>query len=182
MYAKIENNEIVQTVNSLKSVFPNVSFPRPMPTEFRGWVQVRDSDRGYFDSFSAIEIIEGVPTNVYVRDAAKVEARLAAHRDYRAKHYPYKGITLKLTSAEAMTSLSTLYLTSLANTDIPDEFVMADWQEEEGDIQITAGDLRADGAAILGNYQKAWSVFKALKSSTFETIEELETAFNEAME
>lgn len=106
---------------------------------------------------------------------------LAPYRDYKAEHYPYKGIILRLGYSKAMTSLSTLYLLCLANSDIPDSQVMADWQEDEGDIQITAGDLRADGADILNNYQKAWSAYKSVKDNTYDSQEAAVTAFEEAL-
>lgn len=112
----------------------------------------------------------------------EINNALVAQRDYRAAHYPYKGILLRLSEAKAMNQLSTLFLLCLANPSIPDAQVMADWQEEEGDIQITAGDLRADGMGILGNYQKAWSVFRTLKTQSFNTPDSAITAFNNAMD
>jgi hypothetical protein len=177
MYAKFENNEIITTHN-LRREFPNSSLPAILPDEFEGWSKVQHDPQGVFDVQAEIELVNGVFRQRYVFDAAKSNDYLSTYRDYRAEHYTYKGVLLRLTNPKAMTSLSTLYLLCLGNTNIPDEAVMAEWQEIEGDIQITAGDLRADGAGILGNYQKAWAVAKALKNKTFETIAELEAAFD----
>ena len=83
MYALIQNNEIVKTAGNARSFFPNTSFPAAGPSaQFladNGVVAVVDGEqkdqRFYWvtPANPAIQLINGVPTRLYVNTAKDLE-------------------------------------------------------------------------------------------------------------
>lgn len=93
MYAKIENNKIVETVNSLKLKFPNVSFTKQMPETFEQWMAVKTpSDVPEDKVVSAeIELIDGLP--FYKLVDIPLEDKQLHLKEY-AKTYEYSPLTV----------------------------------------------------------------------------------------
>ena len=83
MYALIQNNEIVKTAGNARAFFPNTSFPAGGPSaQFladNGVVAVMDGEqkdqRFYWvtPAQPAIQLVNGVPTRLYVNTAKALE-------------------------------------------------------------------------------------------------------------
>lgn len=102
---------------------------------------------------------------------------LKEYRDEKSGTYLYKGVPIKLTP-----DLTTIYFAVLLDQNIPDEQVMAAWQEDGYDtINITAGDLRMDGKAMIEHRQKWWTAFDVVKGGSYESIEDAIEAFDAAI-
>ena len=97
---------------------------------------------------------------------------LEAYRDEKALVYTYKGVPMKLGDG-ARADLTALYFTVLVNQAIPDETVMADWQEEGYDpLPITAGDLRTDGFKFAEHRQKCFTASATVKPDLSDYVTE----------
>ena len=180
MYAKEINGQI-ETARSLKVLYPNTSFPKDVQ-EHDGWKRVVDNGAGDFQVKDVVVFIDGVPTQTYTDSVALKEAHLANYRDKKASTYTYRAVPMQL-GVGARHDLSTLYLTALADSSILDSTVMAVWQEDGySDLNITAKNLRDDGATIMGHYQKCWAVHSIVKArlSDYNTPAEIEGAFDAA--
>jgi len=83
MFAIVQNNEIVKTSGSIRSLFPNTSFPASGPSaEFKqahGVMEVVDGEqkdqRFYWvtPAQPAIQLVNGVPTRLYVNTAKALD-------------------------------------------------------------------------------------------------------------
>ena len=132
------------------------------------------------------EVFDGqgnvIESEVILPTPSEIQTALKEYRDEQASTYVYRGVPMKLT-AVSKDDLTTIYFAVLFDPTIPDETVMAAWQEDGYDtLYITAGDLRADGKDIIAHRQKAWSVYNQIKGQTFDTIEDAKSAFDAAME
>ena len=86
MFAIIKDNQIVKTAGSIRSLFPNISFPASGPSaEFKqahGVMEVVDGEqkdqRFYWvtPANPPLQLVNGVPTRVYVNTAKELEDRL----------------------------------------------------------------------------------------------------------
>jgi hypothetical protein len=86
MFAIIKDNQIVKTAGSIRPLFPNISFPASGPSaEFKaenGIVEVVDGEqkdqRFYWvtPDNPSLQLINGIPTRVYVNTAKELDDRL----------------------------------------------------------------------------------------------------------
>ncbi len=107
---------------------------------------------------------------------------VTSYRDEKAGVFVYKNVPMKLTDG-ARADLTALYFTALLNQSIPNETVLAEWQERGYEaIHLTAGDLRADGDKFMQHRQKCFTAASVVKASIndYTTAEEIKTAFDEA--
>lgn len=93
MYAKIENNQIVETTTSLKKKFPNVSFTRKMPETFEQWMAVKTPGDVPEDKVvsAEIELIDGLPFYRLVDIPLEDKQH---HLKKHAKSYEYSPLTV----------------------------------------------------------------------------------------
>ena len=85
MFAIIKDNQIVKTAGSIRSLFPNISFPASGPSaEFKadnGVVEVVDGEqkdqRFYWvtPANPSLQLINGIPTRVYISTPKELEDR-----------------------------------------------------------------------------------------------------------
>lgn len=83
MYALIKNNEIIQLAKNPKSFFPNVSFPKGVPTRdfltANGVKEVvegeRKDERFYWvtPAQPSVQLVDGTPTRLYVNTPKDLE-------------------------------------------------------------------------------------------------------------
>jgi len=86
MFAIVQNDEIVKTSGSIRALFPNTSFPASGPSaEFKqahGVMEVMDGEqkdqRFYWvtPANPSLQLVNGVPTRVYVNTAKELDDRL----------------------------------------------------------------------------------------------------------
>ena len=86
MYCIVKDNEIVKTSGSIRALFPNTSFPASGPSaEFKaahGVMEVVDGEqkdqRFYWvtPANPSLQLVNGVPTRVFVNTAKELEDRL----------------------------------------------------------------------------------------------------------
>ena len=86
MFAIVQNGEIVKTSGSIRALFPNTSFPASGPSaEFKqahGVMEVVDGEqkdqRFYWvtPANPSLQLVNGVPTRVYVNTAKELDDRL----------------------------------------------------------------------------------------------------------
>jgi hypothetical protein len=91
MFAIVKNNQIVKTAGSIRSLFPNISFPVSGPSaEFKaenGVVEVVDGEqkdqRFYWvtPDNPSLQLIDGVPTRVYISTPKQLEDREEVDED-----------------------------------------------------------------------------------------------------
>jgi len=86
MFAIVQNGEIVKTSGSIRALFPNTSFPASGPSaEFKqahGAMEVVDGaqkDQRFYwvtPANPSLQLVNGVPTRVYVNTAKELDDRL----------------------------------------------------------------------------------------------------------
>ena len=126
---------------------------------------------------TAIIAKEVADKTAYDSDPQRLVEALSAIRDRHAETFTYRGVVMRLEDG-ARADLTALYFQAKTDEAIPDTQIMAVWQEKGFDpLPITAGDLRADGHLFSQHRQKCFAVAAALNPSDYETIEELESAY-----
>jgi len=86
MFAIVQNDEIVKTSGSIRALFPNTSFPASGPSaeskQAHGVMEVMDGEqkdqRFYWvtPANPSLQLVNGVPTRVYVNTAKELDDRL----------------------------------------------------------------------------------------------------------
>lgn len=188
MYAKIENNQIIEikTEQEVRVAFAKQGVFLPAGAEMEGYQRIIETNaeiRDFQTVESDVVVQDGQAVRVYnyVRNPAAQDAYLKQYRDFRATRFEYKGIIMNLHDG-ARADLTALYFSVLLNPAIPNETVMAKWQEPGfPTLDLTAGDLRNDGPAIMQHRQNVWTAYDAVKDQIFNSIEDLEAAFDAAM-
>lgn len=123
----------------------------------------------------------GVNTETY-DDGVSGLTCVTLYRDEKAGVFVYKDIPMKLTDG-ARADLTALYFSVVLNQAIPDETVMAQWQERGYPVlPITAGDLRADGHKFSEHRQKCFTAAGTVKANlqNYTTAEQIKAAFDTA--
>ena len=173
MYAKEVNGQI-ETIDSLKTQYPNTSFPAPMPNEFDGWKRVTTPTVPNNKRVTkTVEFVDGAP-QFALRDLTSDEkaAHLAQYR------YERENAGIQVGATTIQTDLGTrTNILGAVQLDGPIK-----WKTPAGFVSLTKAQLVSISGAIGQHVQKCFDAEATVLEDidTYTTLQEIEDAFDTA--